>query len=167
MPDSRTVFRWLGKHDEFRLQYARACEARSDAHAEDIIDIADDGTNDWIEVRDKDGVPVGYRENGEALRRSALRVDARKWLMAKMRPKRYGDKLQLAGDASAPLQVVVQRIGASDGRASDAEPRGADTAALVERMGDGAECAAGLGLADASAAELPAVEVRRLADGDQ
>jgi hypothetical protein len=167
MPDSRTVFRWLGKHDEFRLQYARACEARSDAHAEDIIDIADDGTNDWIEVRDKDGEHVGYRENGEALRRSALRVDARKWLMAKMRPKRYGDKLELAGDASAPLQVVVQRIGASDEHATRGVSGGVAADLGADGEGDDASAARSDTACAADSARRHGVSVRRLTDGDQ
>lgn len=93
MPAISTFYRWLREHDEFQKQYARACEERTEAMSEDILDIADNGSNDWMEVQ------YGDREfwklNGEALQRSRLRVDTRKWLMAKMKPKKYGDKIDM------------------------------------------------------------------------
>jgi hypothetical protein len=60
---------------------------------EEILDIADDGSNDWMEKLDKDGKSVGWAVNGEAVQRSKLRVDARKWIASKLKPKKYGDKL--------------------------------------------------------------------------
>lgn len=95
MPGTSTVFRWLGKHEAFRDQYVRAREAAADAMSEDIMDIADDGTNDWMETHDKEGDAVGWKINGEHIQRSRLRVDTRKWLMSKFAPKKYGDKQQL------------------------------------------------------------------------
>jgi hypothetical protein len=99
MPNKATVFRWLGdkKHSAFCDQYARAREAQADSLVDDMIDIADDGRNDWMERLDKDDRPIGWMENGEALRRSALRIDARKWMAGKLKPKKYGDKLELDG----------------------------------------------------------------------
>lgn len=91
MPSKTTILRWVAKHPEFRDQYARACEARTDAHADEIIAIADDGHNDWM--LKNHGENVAWVENGEALRRSQLRIDARKWLMSKMAPKKYGDRI--------------------------------------------------------------------------
>jgi hypothetical protein len=92
MPNKATVFRWLARHPEFCDQYARARETQADALFDDILDIADDGSNDWMKRKDADGSVNGWRENGEALRRSVLRVDARKWMAAKLQPKKYGDK---------------------------------------------------------------------------
>jgi len=50
---------------------------------------------------------TGYQENGEALRRSALRIDARKWLAGKMAPKKYGDKQthEHAGPDGGPITL--------------------------------------------------------------
>ena len=93
MPSIKTFYTWLRTHDEFLKQYTRACEERTEAMSEDIIDIADDGTNDWVEVHGTDEQKERYSLNGEALQRSRLRVDTRKWLMAKMKPKKYGDKI--------------------------------------------------------------------------
>lgn len=91
MPAMSTVFRWLAANESFREQYARAREAQADAFGEDIIDIADDATNDWMLRRQgEDTVEV---INSEHISRSKLRVDARKWLMSKMAPKKYGDRI--------------------------------------------------------------------------
>jgi hypothetical protein len=92
MPNKATVFRWLAKHADFCDQYARARQVQADALFDEILDIADNGGNDWMERKGDDGVSLGWRENGEALRRSALRVDARKWMAGKLQPKKYGDK---------------------------------------------------------------------------
>lgn len=94
-PDISTVMRWLAAHEPFREQYARAKTAGADALAEEILDIADDGSNDWMERHDKDGENIGWQFNGEAARRSQIRIDARKWLLSKLAPKKYGDKLDL------------------------------------------------------------------------
>ena len=95
MPATSTVCRWLAEHKEFQEQYARAREIQADALFDEILDIADDGRNDWMERKNKDGESIGWQENGEALRRSQLRVDARKWMAGKLRPKKYGEKLNL------------------------------------------------------------------------
>ena len=93
MPDMTTVFRWIRTNEEFRQQYEKAKEECADALAEEMLDIADDGTNDWMERIDKDGMPVGYVLNGEHVQRSRLRLDARKWIASKLKPKKYGDKI--------------------------------------------------------------------------
>ena len=74
----------------FLQQYIRAREAQADSLVDDILSIADDARNDWMKRNGENA--TGYQENGEALRRSALRIDARKWLAGKMAPKKYGDK---------------------------------------------------------------------------
>lgn len=90
MPDASTVFRWLRTDDEFRKQYARAKEESADALVEEMLDISDEASNDWMEVHDPDN--PGYRLNGEAINRSRLRVDTRKWVASKLKPKKYGDR---------------------------------------------------------------------------
>ncbi len=96
MPDKATVLRWLGDDDkaEFRDQYARAREAQAEAIADEILEIADDSTNDFMERKRADG-PSETVLNAEHVQRSRLRVDTRKWLLAKLQPKKYGDRLDL------------------------------------------------------------------------
>jgi hypothetical protein len=87
MPDKRTIFRWLRTNEEFRHQYEKAKAESADCFAEEIIEIADDGINDYVE---REG---GYVYNGEHVQRSRLRVDARKWIASKLKPKKYGDRM--------------------------------------------------------------------------
>jgi hypothetical protein len=91
----------------FLDQYARAKEESADAFVEDMLDIADDGSNDWMEQKDKDGEAIGWRENGEAIQRSRLRVDTRKWIASKLKPKKYGEKIETThqGPGGGPIMI--------------------------------------------------------------
>lgn len=108
MPNKATVFRWLAADKIFSDQYARSREAQADSLVDDMLDIADDGRNDWMERRDDEGGNLGWKENGEALKRSQIRIDARKWLAGKMRPKKYGDKLGITDGDGGPLQLIIR-----------------------------------------------------------
>ena len=99
MPSVATVFNWFRTYPEFLEQYARAKQESADAMAEEILDIADDGSNDWMKVNY--GETEFWKTNGEALQRSRLRVDTRKWLMSKMKPKKYGEKIDMTSDGKA------------------------------------------------------------------
>lgn len=82
-----TVCFWLVKFPQFAEQYVRAREAQADTLADEMLDIADNGVNDWVERQD------GTLEyNGDHVQRSRLRIDSRKWIASKMKPKVYGDK---------------------------------------------------------------------------
>jgi len=98
MPSRASVYVWLGKYPDFLDSYARAKVEAADALVEEILDIADDGRNDWMEVYDKEGDCVGYRVNGEHVQRSRLRVDTRKWVASKLNPRKYGEKVEMNHD---------------------------------------------------------------------
>lgn len=102
MPDVSTVCKWLNDFPDFAKQYARAREAQADALADEILDIADDGTADTI--IGEDGVE---RINQEVVARSRLRVDARKWYASKLAPKKYGEKIEAThqGPNGGPVQI--------------------------------------------------------------
>lgn len=106
MPSQSMVFRWLESNEPFREQYVRAREAQADTLVDEILEISDDGSNDWMVREGKDGESLGWQINGEHVQRSRLRVDSRKWFASKVAPKKYGDKLELAGDRDNPLTVV-------------------------------------------------------------
>lgn len=99
MPNASTICRWLAQREEFRKQYVHAREAQADTLADEILDIADDGSNDYM------GEDKTY--DGDAVARSRLRVDARKWYAGKMRPKVYGDKQLVGSDPDNPLPAGV------------------------------------------------------------
>lgn len=106
-----TMFRWLREKEEFRQQYARACQERADTLAEEIVEIADNSTGDWHE--DKDGRQVFDHEH---VQRDRLRVDARKWAAARMNPRKWGDRQEIehrglekvTGDAMRPEDWASQ-----------------------------------------------------------
>ena len=105
MPAISTFFKWLRDNPDFAKQYARAKQEAADAMAEELLDIADDGKNDWMEIWDKEGENlIGWKVNGEAVQRSKLRVETRKFLMAKMKPKKYGEKLDLTSGGERIVQ---------------------------------------------------------------
>jgi hypothetical protein len=118
MPSIATVFRWIGAHEEFREQYAKARDAQADTLADELLDIADDGSNDWIEKFGKDGKSIGWQFNAEAAARSRLRVDTRKWIASKLKPKVYSDKLDVNANIEAKTETLmrVEFVAATDGR---------------------------------------------------
>lgn len=89
MPEKTTIMRWCRKHPEFCKQYTRAKVRQAEAFAEEILDIVDDCRNDWVERETRNSSYIALNE--EAVARSRMRMDARKWLMGKMKPKKYGD----------------------------------------------------------------------------
>ena len=108
MPARSTVFKWLAENKTFSDMYVRAREEQADAIFDEILEIADDGRNDWMERRGEED--AGWVTNGENIQRARLRIDARKWMAGKLRPRKYGEKLELSGDADSPLQVVFKTV---------------------------------------------------------
>ena len=93
MPSVGTVLKWLREDkDGFLAQYTRAKEDQADFLAEEMLAIADDGSNDTI-VTEK-----GDYENKEWTSRSKLRVETRKWIASKLKPKKYSERVDITTD---------------------------------------------------------------------
>lgn len=118
MPSKTSVFRWLRIYDEFRDQYEKAKAEAADFFADEIVEIADDGTNDYMEKLVEEGKAPHYQYNGEHVQRSRLRVDARKWIASKLKPKKYGDKItnEHVGHDGGAVKVdwIVQPVTTAD-----------------------------------------------------
>lgn len=98
MPEQRTVFRWLTQHESFRQQYMRAREARADARFERT-----------------DQVLLDMRAGVIDASQARVELDAIKWQTGKEAPKRYGDRLELAGDPNNPVlppKILVEFVDA-------------------------------------------------------
>jgi hypothetical protein len=91
MPSINTFYDWIESDDKKMNHYARATKIRADFIFEEIIEIADDNSGDR-KVNEKTGEEV---LDSEFVQRSRLKVDARKWAVSKMNPKKYGDKLDV------------------------------------------------------------------------
>lgn len=111
MPSKSVVFKWLSKHEDFVDQYARAKEEAADSLVDEILDIADDARNDWMAIHGN-GDAEAYKLNGEAIQRSRLRVDSRKWIASKLKPKKYGEKVD--HEVKGNLVIEVVRFADSD-----------------------------------------------------
>ncbi|MEW9535699.1 terminase small subunit protein [Agrobacterium radiobacter] len=105
MPARSTVFKWLTESETFSDMYARAREEQADAIFDEILNIADDGRNDWMERRGEED--AGWVTNGENIQRAKLRIDARKWMAGKLRPKKYGEKLELEHGGQVTLTPTI------------------------------------------------------------
>jgi hypothetical protein len=118
LPARSTVLRWIEQNEAFRDKYAGAREKGYRAMAEEILAISDDTSKDYIERKD------GSRAvDHEHVNRSRLRVDTRKWLLSKVLPKIYGDKVELSGPDGGPL-VVKWVDPASDDASQQSPPIG-------------------------------------------
>ena len=109
MPARATVYAWvLENTNGFSGQYSRARELQAHALADDLLEIADNGTNDWMKRNDADN--PGWAVNGEHINRSRLRFDARRWAASKILPKVYSDRVQqaLTGEDGGPVVTEVR-----------------------------------------------------------
>lgn len=114
IPAFGTVQHWIADDREgFAVRYARAREFGYIRMADDITDISDDGSNDWMERNVGDGETITVADH-EHISRSKLRVDTRKWLLAKVLPKIYGDRIEHVGaggkDLLPPAEVDTQKL---------------------------------------------------------
>lgn len=100
--DVHTFYNWLDDSPANNQRYARAREMQADLLVEQIIEISDDSRHDTL-ITEK-----GEVENKEWVNRSRLMVDSRKFLAAKLRPKKYGDKIDVTTDGEKlPAPVVI------------------------------------------------------------
>lgn len=106
MPSVRTVLYWLsegskddGKQEfkDFLHQYTRAREAQADVLADEIIEIAEHTEEDHTAFT---GINV--------IQRDKLRIEARKWVAAKLKPKKYGDKIDHNHEGQQTIIVKYQ-----------------------------------------------------------
>lgn len=105
-PSKTTVLRWLRNSAAFRAQYADARARGMDAMADELIEIADNSGLDVLGVNPKTGQPI---VDGEAIARARLRFDARRWLMSKLAPKKYGDKVELEHTGEQKHTITFRR----------------------------------------------------------
>jgi len=87
MPTRSTVHKWLAENDDFSDQYARAKDNQADTLADELIYIAD---------------------NAEDVQKARLQVDTRKWVASKLKPKKYGEKIDMtSGGEKIETNTIV------------------------------------------------------------
>lgn len=106
--DPVTFYRWLQKDEDLRNQYARAKEDQVEFLIDEMLEIADDGSNDLMTIVKGD---MEYEmENKEVTNRSKLRLDTRKFIASKLKPKKYGDKLDVTTAGEKIESNVIPNI---------------------------------------------------------
>ena len=107
-PDARTVYRWIDADEELCQQYTRAKAAQLQILADQLVDLADtdricrkvtekaDGSTETVTLDQTD--------------RTKLQIDTRKWLLSKLDPKKYGDKVEqfISGPGGGPIEAAVR-----------------------------------------------------------
>lgn len=117
MPVRSTIFRWLVAYPEFKEKYDIARQLQAEVMADDMVGIADDGTNDYVEQATARG-EVKVVTDHENINRSRLRVDARRYLMSKFHPRRYGERVDMNLSGAVGAQLIIR------GRGDDPDPKG-------------------------------------------
>lgn len=111
-PDETSIRRWLREDEELAKRYARAKEDQIEKLVEEIIEISDD-----------DSLDIAFTEDGKQyidqqhIQRSRLRVDSRKWIASKLKPKKYGDKIDhtIGNPDGTPLDLSVNFVAVDRG----------------------------------------------------
>jgi hypothetical protein len=101
IPAWRTIYDWMERDAELSAWIARARELGQDAIAEDCLRIIDEEPTKVV----SDG---GVRYDSAFVQWQKNRVEQRLKLLAKWNPKRYGDRVQLAGDADQPIKIHAE-----------------------------------------------------------
>jgi len=111
MPHVSTVFRWMRLHDEFREAYTRAREDQADFLADEMQVIADEDPQ-LLSAGDEDGKGAILRVDSAFEQWRRTRIDTRKWIASKLKPKRYGDRIsqEVSGPDGKPLAPVAPII---------------------------------------------------------
>lgn len=91
-PTHSTIRQWIFEKKEFSDNYVKAKQEQADFLADEIIKIADDEEGDMIQGE------FGKVGNSVNVQRSRLKIDARKWIASKLKPKMYGDKMDVTSD---------------------------------------------------------------------
>lgn len=109
MPEEKSVYRWRQRRPDFGQAYVRARVDQMHAWSDEIISLADDAEGDFrikvdlnspeLERIEKDGF-IRFRYTKRQVSRVALMIDTRKWLMSRIAPEDFGDKLQLNATVS-------------------------------------------------------------------
>lgn len=93
------------EHSQFLAQYARAKEEQADFLTDEMLEIADDSSRDDKTIKGKDGQEI-IVEDTEWTNRSKLRIETRKWIASKLKPKKYGDRIQ--NDVTAEIKGDIK-----------------------------------------------------------
>jgi hypothetical protein len=98
------IYELLNEDEDLAKEYARACEIRSFLLFDEIIEIADTPVEGVTMETDYKGTKT---ITGDMIRHRELQIEARKWVVAKMNPKKFGNKVDLGLTTDEPISIVL------------------------------------------------------------
>jgi hypothetical protein len=104
-PDPATFYRWMIERPDLRESYTRAKESQLQILEDEMLSIADKTEVGEIVTEKPDGTET---RKADMIEHRKLRIETRKWLMGKLKPKKYGDRTTLAGDPDNPMNLRHQ-----------------------------------------------------------
>jgi hypothetical protein len=102
------ILAWAHRHEDFGQQYARAREHQMQLRADELLEIADDASNDWIDVEMESGRVVRMLDH-EHVKRSEVRIRTRMWLMQRYAPKVFGHRLTMTDADGGSLKHLANQ----------------------------------------------------------
>lgn len=107
--ERKTFEKWIAADPDLSSQYERARANRADKLFEEILSIADTVQVGTVETLKEWGVEV---KTTDMIEHRRLQIDARKWMLGKMAPKKYGDKVELehSGEIRAGKKVDLSKL---------------------------------------------------------
>lgn len=133
MPFASTIHRWVcDPSHPFCERYAIARRLQAQAWADECLEIADEGRNDWTERQTKEGGKEVVLDR-EHVSRSNLRIDTRKWLLSKLHPELFAERTGLMGPDGKLVDPTRRNVTIEDNRAPISS---LFDAAMIETSGD-------------------------------
>lgn len=105
LPNYSEIMSWILDDPTFSEKYTRAREYQADFLFDELVEIADDCRNDWMERNDPTN--PGYVANRELVARTKLRLDTRKWCASKLKPKKYGERMDVSVQGEMVLATLT------------------------------------------------------------
>jgi hypothetical protein len=102
----KSFYEWIKNDEALSNIYTRARESQADYLVDEMIEIADDTRKDTKQIFTSDGIAI-ETEDKEWTGRVRMMLDTRKFIASKLRPKKYGDKLDLTTDGEKIQQTII------------------------------------------------------------
>ena len=96
---SKQFYQWVANDAQLGEMYARARDEQADFMADEIVELADNTDNDNKGIN-----------GSNAVQRDRLRIDARKWVAAKLKPRKYSERVDVTSDGQAIQQIDLSAL---------------------------------------------------------
>ena len=122
-PKPTTIYRWLSEYEEFREMYAKAKDDQVQLMADQLLEISDTPQlGEIVTVAGTGKKRKRERKTADMIEHRRLQVETRKWLLSKLRPRQYGERIEVDSTSNplaellAEMKKESERIGPPEGK---------------------------------------------------